>query len=296
MRRKVFVRLQEMSLLAGAIGVPSLHVRAMEPLTAVLAVQGLAAVAVVLLRRADSGLQRVLPFVVSIAVGVLLGTGLAHLMPEAIEALGNRPQVWATLLATIVTLYAFERIFHVLAGVSAEPMQEFEPHHSDCDELHAHHSHAHGASRPATLLLGAVTHSFVDGASVAVAFAVDERIGWITALAIGLHEIPHRLGDFALLLHMGLHRTRAATLAIAAGGSSLLGWALVAWLGATPGSGLSFVPWLLPVSAGSFVYIALVDLLPEIGAERRILAVLVEILALAFGLGLAIALTRIPGA
>jgi zinc and cadmium transporter len=288
--------LQVISLLSGATLARSLHVRALEPLVAVVAVQALAAVAVLLLREAEGALRRVLPYVVSLAVGVLLGTGLAHLLPEAVEALGNRPGVWTTLLGTMVALYAFERIFHVLAGVSAEPMQEFEPHHADCEELHGHHSHAHGASRPATLLLGAMTHSFVDGASVAVAFAVDERIGWITALAIGLHEIPHRLGDFALLLHMGVHRGRAAALAISAGGSSLLGWALVAWLGASPGSGLSLVPWLLPVSAGSFVYIALVDLLPEIGTERRLGPAMVEILALACGLGLAIALTRIPGA
>lgn len=288
-------------MLADVLRVPllhvsQLHVRAIEPLVAVIGVQLLAAVAVLLLKEAEGPLRRVLPFVVSLAVGVLLGTGVVHLLPEAVEALGNRPGVWTTLVATIVTLYAFERIFHVLAGVSAEPMQEFDPHHTDCEELHGHHSHAHGASRPATLLLGAVTHSFVDGASVAVAFAVDARIGWITALAIGLHEIPHRLGDFALLLHMGVHRSRAATLAIAAGGSSLLGWALVAWLGATPGSGLTLVPWLLPVSAGSFVYIALVDLLPEIGGERRLGAAIVEVLALALGLALAIALTRIPGA
>jgi len=292
----VCARLQGISLLFVGVRVPLLHVRALEPLLAVIAVQALAAVAVLLLREAEVALRRVLPFVVSLAVGVLLGTGLAHLLPEAVEALGNRPGLWATLLGTILALYAFERIFHVLAGVSAEPVQEFSPEHSDCDELHGHHTHAHGASRPATLLLGAVTHSFVDGASVAVAFAVDRRIGWITALAIGLHEIPHRLGDFALLLHMGVHRGRAAALAIAAGGSSLVGWALVAWLGATPGSGLRLVPWLLPVSAGSFVYIALVDLLPEIGGDRRLGAAMVEILALASGLGLAIALTRIPGA
>jgi len=296
----VCARLLLISVLSVGVVGPLLHVRALEALVAVIAVQALAAAAVLLLRGAEEPLRRVLPFVVSLAVGVLLGTGFAHLLPEAVEALGNRPGVWATLVGTIVVLYAFERIFHVLAGVSAEPVQGIDPHESDCEELHGHHSHAHGASRPATLLLGAITHSFVDGASVAVAFAVDARIGWITALAIGLHEIPHRLGDFALLLHMGVHRSRAASLAIFAGGSSLLGWALVAWLGSgqstASGAGLTLVPWLLPVSAGSFIYIALVDLLPEIGGERRLGAAIIEILALAAGLALAIALTRIPGA
>lgn len=277
-------------------GRPLWHVRGLEPLLAVVAVQALAGVAVMLLHGAERGLRRALPYVVSLAVGVLLGTGLAHLMPEAIETLGNRPGVWIALLATILGLHVFERMFHLVAGVSAEPVQEFEPHHHDCDELHGHQSHAHGASRPATLLLGAVSHSFVDGASVAVAFAADVRIGWITALAIGLHEVPHRLGDFALLLHMGVARKRAAALAIGAGASSFVGLALVAWLGATSSGGLQLVPWLLPVSAGSFLYIALVDLLPEIASERRFGAAVMEILSLAGGLVLAVALTRIPGA
>jgi zinc and cadmium transporter len=141
-------------------------------------------------------------------------------------------------------------------------------------------------------LLGAITHSLVDGTSVAAAFAIDSRVGWVTALAVGLHEIPHRLGDFALLIHMGLARGRAALLAIGAGGSSLLGWAIVATIGA---HGSHQVAWLLPVSAGSFLYIALVDLLPELQTERRPGPVFWQILCLAGGIFLALALTRIPG-
>jgi zinc and cadmium transporter len=97
-------------------------------------------------------------------------------------------------------------------------------------------------------------------------------------------------------VHMGLARRRAAALAIAAGAPSLLGWAGVTWLGAGRGNSAATVSWLLPVSAGSFLYIALVDLLPEIAAERRPRAVAMEILALCAGLALALALTQLPGA
>jgi len=128
---------------------------------------------------------------------------------------------------------------------------------------------------------------------VAAAFSVDVRVGWVTALAVGLHEIPHRLGDFTLLVHLGIGRGRAALLAIAAGGSSLLGWALVAALGE---GGSHRVAWLLPMSAGSFLYISLVDLLPELQSERRPAAVVGQILALACGVALALGLTHFPGA
>jgi zinc and cadmium transporter len=260
----------------------SLQNRVLESLIAVIGVQVLAAVAVTSLHRSDAWLRRTLPYVISVAVGVLLATGAAHLLPEAIEALGNRSAVWITLVLTMLALYSFERVFHVLSGVSAEPFPE-APHD---------HGHHHHASKPATLLLGCVTHSLVDGTSVAAAFAIDLRVGWVTALAVGLHEIPHRLGDFALLVHMGIARGRAALLAIGAGGSSLVGWGLVAALGA---HGSRQVAWLLPVSAGSFLYISLVDLLPELQSERRPRAVFGQILCLSAGIALALALTQIPG-
>jgi zinc and cadmium transporter len=261
----------------------------MEPLIAVLAVQLVAAAGVLSLHRMELWLRRALPFLISIAVGVLLATGVMHLLPEAIEALGNRSGVWLALLLTMLGLYIFERLFHVLSGVSAEPdaNQQAAAH----DHLH-HHDHHH-ASRPATLLLGCITHSLVDGASVAAAFTISRSVGWVTALAVGLHEIPHRLGDFAVLVHMGLARTRAAMLAVAAGGFSLFGWLLVLALG-TRGS--HTVAWLLPISAGSFLYIALVDLLPELRSEKRRSLVLWQMLALVAGMALAIALTKLPGA
>jgi len=257
-------------------------------LIAVIAVQVVAAVAVLSLHRSETWLRRALPYVISVAVGVLLATGAAHLLPEAVEALGNRSAIWVVFLGTMLALYAFERGFQLLSGVSAEPA-------ADADAAHdrGHHHHHHGASKPATLLLGSITHSLVDGASVAAAFSVDTRVGWITALAVGLHEIPHRLGDFALLVHMGLARSRAAFLAIAAGGSSLVGWGIVAALGTHSSASIA---WLLPVSAASFLYISLVDLLPELQTERRPRAVLGQIVCLAAGIVLALGLTHIPGA
>ncbi len=264
-----------------------MHTRGLASLIAVMGVQVFAAIAVVSLHRSEVWLRRALPYVISVAVGVLLATGTVHLLPEAVEALGNRSAVWIVLVVTMLGLYSFERVFQVLSGVTAEPA-------ADAEEAHerGHHSHQH-ASKPATLLLGSFTHSLVDGTGVAAAFAIDARVGWVTALAVGLHEVPHRLGDFALLVHMGIGRGRAALLAIGAGLSSLLGWALVAGLG---DHGSHHVAWLLPVSAGSFLYISLVDLLPELQHEQRPLAVLGQILGLAAGIALALGLTRIPGA
>ena len=255
---------------------------------AVMGVQVLAAVPVISLRRSDAWLRRALPYVISVAVGVLLATGTLHLIPEAVAALGNRSALWLVLLLTMFALYGFERSFQVFSGVTAEPATDAEEAHERGLHVHVHHP-----SKPATLLLGSFTHSLVDGAGVAAAFTISSSVGWVTALAVGLHEVPHRMGDMALLVHMGIDRTRAATLAILVAGSSLLGWALVAVLGEY---GSQQAAWLLPVSAGSFLYISMVDLLPELQHEHRPRAVLGQILGLAVGIGLALGLTHIPGA
>ncbi|MGD0648137.1 MAG: ZIP family metal transporter [Acidobacteriaceae bacterium] len=264
-----------------------MHTRTIASLIAVMGVQVFAAIAVMSLHRSEAWLRRALPYVISVAVGVLLATGAVHLLPEAVEALGNRSGVWIVLVVTMFGLYSFERLFHAFSGVSAEPA-------ADAEEAHERgHHHHHHASRPATLLLGSFMHSLVDGTGIAAAFAIDARVGWVTALAVGLHEVPHRLGDFALLIHMGIARGRAAVLAVGAGASSLLGWGLVAAMG---NDGSHKVAWLLPVSAGSFLYISLVDLLPELQHERRPRAVLGQIVGLAVGIALALGLTHIPGA
>src|SRR6202012_1642381 len=101
---------------------------------AVLGVQAAAALAVLSAWRGETILRRWLPYVVGVAVGVLLGTAVVHLMPEALAALGNRPAVWVVLLLTIAALFCFERLFHALAGVSAEPAAELAE--QKCEDLH----------------------------------------------------------------------------------------------------------------------------------------------------------------
>lgn len=267
-----------------------MRVDLMQACIGVVAVQVLAAAAVLFAGKREVALRRWLPIVVSLAVGVLLSTGLVHLLPEAVEALGNRPAVWLTLALSMVGLFCFERIFHMLSGVSPEPAPDLTE--QECEAIH-HHSHAHGAARPSTLLLGSFTHSLVDGTSIAAAFAVDVRLGWVTALAVGLHEVPHRLGDFALLLHMEVERWRAAWLAIAAGLSSLLGLGIVLALGE---NSPHRVAWLLPVSAGSFLYISLVDLLPELFREGMGESMWWQVVAIGIGVALGTVLARLPGA
>jgi zinc and cadmium transporter len=255
-------------------------------LSAILAIAGVQAAATGAawgLRRREDALKRQLPYIVSLAVGVLIATALLHLMPEAVAQLGNGRLVWGLLGGSMVALFAAERIFFVITGNDAEPEVGDPCAHNQ--HTQGHHHHGPHSTRPMNLILASMLHSFVDGAAVAVAFLTSPRIGWVTAVAIALHEIPHRMGDFAVLVHMGLPFRRALRLAAVAGVPSFVGLALVL---CAEGFSARYVGWLLPISGGSFLYIATVNLLPELQSECKLPRVLLQLGCLCVGIGLVV--------
>ena len=279
-------------------------------LASVLAVQLVAITAAWLLRARERALRQQLPYLVSLAVGVLLATALLHLLPESVEALGNGRGVWVATGLTLLGLFSIERLFGALlgspAGLAADPgavLDELDqgPHRAEGEQPNRHavaapgpacrHLHPPGRSlRPVNLLLGSCLHSFVDGTAIATAFAVDAQLGLLTAFAVALHEVPHRLGDVAVLLHLGVPAPRAMRFAVLAGVPALLGALAVLLVGH---GGAQAFRWLLPVSAGSFLYIAGVNLLPELQVAVRPRAVVLELLCLLGGVGIVLAVTGI---
>jgi zinc and cadmium transporter len=251
-------------------------------LLAVFALEAVAMLAAWLLRRRDYALSAFLPYLVSVATGLLLATALLHLLPEAIANLGNTPRVWYLLVGGILGLFCVEQIVAAIV------------HTGDTGVVQVHaHGHTHHSLRPANLIVASSLHSFLDGVSVAAAFAAGPRVGWITALAISLHEVPHRVGDFAVLLHAGYSATNALRMAVLPSLGALLGVALVAAFGASGGTA---VYWLLPISAASFLYIACVNLLPELRHQHSRLAIALQMLCLFGGAALVALVAGLPGA
>lgn len=257
-----------------------------EPLLATIGIQALAVSCVQWLHARHAWLKKYLGFTVSLAVGVLLATASMHLLPEAVDDLGNTPAVWTVFCATVFGLFAVERIFSALTGSTAETAA------TESLSVHQHH-HGHHTTQPMSLVFGGMLHSFVDGVTAAAAFAIDRRVGILTAIAITLHEIPHRLGDFALFLHLGLKERRALLLAVLVGAPSILGVIVVALVGA---AGQQATRWMLPVSAASFFYVATANLMPELQHECKIPRVLAQIAALIAGGALVFLLGLLPGA
>ena len=253
-----------------------------DALLAVFALEAVAMLAAWLLRRREQAMSSVLPYLVSVATGLLLATALLHLLPEAITALGNTPRVWNLLAGGLIGLFCVEQLVTLLVqGDGTAPV----------------HTHEHGelphTLRPASLIVASSLHSLLDGISVAAAFAAGPRIGWITALAVSLHEVPHRVGDFAVLLHLRYSASSALRMAVLPSLGALVGVAIVAAFGASGGTA---VYWLLPISAASFLYIACVNLLPELRHQRTPRAILLQMLCLFAGAALVALFAGIPGA
>ncbi|XP_056653858.1 zinc transporter ZIP5 [Monodelphis domestica] len=129
---------------------------------------------------------------------------------------------------------------------------------------HAHsHGHPSGGNSPITwmVLLGDGLHNFTDGLAIGVAFSDGFSSGISTTLAVLCHELPHELGDFAMLLQAGLPYRRLLLLSLVSGALGLGGAALGVGLSQGPAP---FTPWAFGMTAGVFLYVALVDMLPAL--------------------------------
>ncbi|XP_031623211.1 protein catecholamines up [Contarinia nasturtii] len=131
------------------------------------------------------------------------------------------------------------------------------------------------------------THNFTDGLAIGASYLAGNRIGLMTTITILLHEVPHEIGDFAILIKSGCSKRKAMALQLVTAVGALSG-TLIALLG-TNGEA---APWVLPFTAGGFIYIATVSVLPELLEEStKLLQSLKEIAALLAGVALMILIT-----
>jgi zinc and cadmium transporter len=188
----------------------------------------------------DNVRRRLVPWLVSYAVGALLGVALLALLPEALATLPPGP-VFGTLLVGILAFFVLEKL--VLLR---------HCHTNDC--------HVHDAAAP-LVIFGDAFHNFLDGALICAAVLTSVPLGVSTAVAVAAHEIPQEVGDTAILLASGYTRSRALVLNLASGLSGI-GGALMAYLAVEliPRVG----PYILAFSAASLMYIAMSDLIPDL--------------------------------
>jgi zinc and cadmium transporter len=216
----------------------------------------------------------VLERMVSFSIGIMLATSLLHAVPEAIQSKADTSSLMHTLLGSIFGFFLLQK-FALLR----------HSHHHEHDGHDHHHGHdAHVAGSGGWLIvLGGSFHNFTDGVVIAAAFLTDVRLGFITALAIAAHEIPHKLGDFVILLNAGFSKSRALLLDLLSSATVVLGGVIGWWF---LGSAQAIVPYMLMVAAGSFIYIAMSDLIPYVQHQSRVRDVIPQVSLIALGVGL----------
>lgn len=192
----------------------------------------------------EKAVRRVAHFVVSFAVGALLGVSLLELIPESISA-GSVGETMIFVLVGIIFFFVLEKFlfwYHCHGGVC--PV----------------HTYTY------LILWGDFLHNFVDGMMIALTFLVDIRLGIIATGAVLFHEIPQEIGDMAILLHGGFSKKKAIFYNFFISLSTILGAVLTYALG---GLFESALPFAIAIVAGNFLYIAASDLMPELHESTK---------------------------
>jgi len=196
-------------------------------------------------------LNKILLLFVAFSAGALIGDSFLHLLPEAI---GGGKTGEEALFRIFLFFIAGFCLFFVLE-------QFIKWHH--------HHSTRHPEIMPFSylILISDGVHNFIDGLVIAGSFLVSFEIGLATSLAVILHEIPQEIGDFAVLIYGGVKKGKALLLNFISAAIAILGGVVGFFL--LKGEGVS--SFILPFTAGCFVYIAASDLIPRVkeGGERR---------------------------
>ena len=194
----------------------------------------------------------------SLAAGALLATSFMHLLPEAFESRVAAQALFTTLLVGVVFFFLLDK---------AELWHHGHEHH-DGHHHHGHdHEHDHGdsdARLPSAgwaVLTGDSIHCFGDGVLIASAFLAQPRLGWVAAVAVLAHEVPHHIGDLSVMRMASADRRAALVKVSLAGAVTVIGGiAGFLLLGSVRGA----LPYLLVVASSSFIYVALADLVPQL--------------------------------
>ena len=212
----------------------------------------------------ENKLKNILIYSISFSAGALFGDVFIHLLPEIIEKNGLTVQISTFVLIGIVFSLFIEKIIHW--------------HHC---HLPVNKTHIH---RFAYMnLFGDSIHNFIDGLIIGTAYLISIPVGLATTLAVVFHEIPQEIGDFGLLIHAGISRKKALIYNFLTATTAIFG-AIIAILLSSKVEGMTII--LSAFAAGSFIYIAGSDLIPELHKETQLKKSVIQIFT--FILGIAI--------
>jgi len=218
--------------------------------------------------------QMVLPHLISLAIGTLLGAAFLALLPHALELSGvtHFHKITFTVLIGLLVFFLMEKM-----------MLWRHCHHDECQTHHVSEpgSGAAGIASP-LILIGDAIHNLIHGVLISAAFIVDIDLGIVTSLAVMAHQVPQELSNFAVLLHSGYRRGQALTWNIMSSLTAPVG-GILGYYGLAGAD--SLMPYMLAIAVASCIYIAVADLIPDLHNETHLQATAEQMLLILSGVG-----------
>lgn len=213
---------------------------------ATVVVSLLSLVGVFALYLSESFFKRIIIPLVALSAGALLGGAFLHIIPEITEGANGSIEIYFWILIGFALFFFMEQFI----------------------DWHHCHKPQHQHIKPVTylVLVADGVHNFIDGLAIGAAFVVDVRLGIITTVVIMFHEIPQELGDFGVLVHGGWSKAKALLFNFYSALMAVLGGLIAFFL-----SKEIDINFLLAITAGTFIYIASSDLIPEIKGGKSFL-------------------------
>ncbi|HBE80531.1 MAG TPA: ZIP family metal transporter [Firmicutes bacterium] len=232
-------------------------------LISVVIVSAISLIAVIFLALGEDKIRKLLLFMVSFAAGGLFGDAFIHLIPESFAKLGSGLFTSLLILSGILFFFILEKFIHW---------------------RHCHNINFEEHTHPMVMinLIGDGAHNLIDGMLIAASYAISIPLGIATTLAVILHEIPHEIGNFGVLVHGGLAVKKALLFNFATALTAVAG-AIVALSIGPLIHGFSIV--LIPITAGGFIYIAGSDLIPELKHEVELSHSVLQLISIILGIG-----------
>jgi len=230
-------------------------------LISVLIVSSISFLGVFTLSMQAEKLRKVLLYMVSFSAGALFGDVFIHLLPEVIAEFG---------FGVNISIY-------VMFGIGFSFIIEKFIHWRHC---HIHNENEHVHPFAMMNLYGDAVHNFIDGIIIAASYLVSVPVGVATTIAVILHEIPTEIGDFGVLLQGGFSKGKALFFNFLTALTAVLG-AVVSLLISSYVENITM--FLIPFAAGSFIYIAGSDLIPELHKEVEVKKSLLQFITIVLG-------------
>jgi zinc and cadmium transporter len=201
---------------------------------------------------------------ISFAGGTLMGAAFLGMIPRAMHTADSPQKAGIVIIGGILFFFILEKI--ILWRTC---------HDDTCDRKK-------NASIP-IILVGDAFHNFVDGIIITAAFMTSIPFGIVVTISVFAHEIPQEIADFGVLINKGMSKMKALKYNILSGITTLFGAGLAYWaLDATK----QFIPYVLGISAASFIYIALADLIPQMHEKTKPKESIIQILLMLLGVGI----------